>query len=151
MSTTGAKQSPETNEPVVYVPEVLDVEELAAARERQARTLRVVWERRRTILRAGGIALLASTLIAFLIPRSYTSTAQLMPPETQSQAGMAMLAALGSKPGIGLSGIAGDLFGLKSSGALFIGILRSETAQDRLIRQFDLQKAYGIRLFVDTR
>lgn len=152
MSGTGVKQSPETNEPVVYVPEVLDVEDLATTRERQAQTLRVVWDQRRTILKASGIALLASTLIAFLIPRSYTSTAQLMPPDSQSSSsGLAMLAALGSKAGAGLAGMAGDLLGIKSSGALFIGILRSETAQDRLIRQFDLQKVYSIRLLVDTR
>lgn len=151
MSGTGVKQTPETNQPVVYVPEVLDAEDLAAARERQAQTLRVIWDRRATILKASGIALLASTLIAFLIPKTYTSTAQLMPPDTQSQSGMAMLAALGSKAGVGLAGMAGDLLGIKSSGALFIGILHSETAQGRLIQQFDLQKVYGIRLLVDTR
>jgi len=151
MSGTGVKQSPAPDEAVVYVPEVLDPEDLAAARERQAQTMRVVWDRRRTILKASGIALLASTLLAFLIPRSYTSTAQLMPPDSQSASGVAMLAALSSKAGAGLASMAGDLLGVKSSGALFVGVLRSETAQDRLIQQFDLRKVYGIRLLVDAR
>jgi capsule polysaccharide export protein KpsE/RkpR len=152
MSGVGAKQSPVPNEPEVFVPEVLDDRDFAAARERQARAMRLVWDRRRTVLKAGGIALLATTLIAFLIPRSYTSTAQLMPPDSQSSTGMAMLAALGaSKAGPGLATMAGDLLGLKSSGAMFIGILRSETAQDRLVQQFDLRKVYGIRLLVDAR
>ncbi len=45
----------------------------------------------------------------------------------------------------------GDLLGLKSSGALFVGILRSETSQDRLIQRFDLKKVYGMRLVMDAR
>jgi capsule polysaccharide export protein KpsE/RkpR len=47
--------------------------------------------------------------------------------------------------------VAGDLLGMKSSGALFIGVLRSQTAQDRLVQQFDLRKIYGKRLIVDAR
>jgi uncharacterized protein involved in exopolysaccharide biosynthesis len=50
-----------------------------------------------------------------------------------------------------MAGMAGDLLGLKSSGALFIGVLRSETSQDRLIQQFDLQKVYRARLVADAR
>ena len=50
-----------------------------------------------------------------------------------------------------MGGVAGDLLGLKSSGALFIGVLRSQTSQDRLIQQFDLRKVYGTRLVIDAR
>jgi len=35
-------------------------------------------------LRAAGIGLLVSKLIAFLIPRTYVSTSRLMPPDTRS-------------------------------------------------------------------
>jgi len=34
---------------------------------------------------------------------------------------------------------------------LFIGVLRSESSQDRLIQQFDLRKVYGTRLVIDAR
>jgi capsule polysaccharide export protein KpsE/RkpR len=74
-----------------------------------------------------------------------------MPPDPQSTSGMAMMAAMAAKAGGGLAGVAGDLLGLKSSGALFIGVLRSETSQDRLIQQFDLRKVYGTRLVMDAR
>jgi len=86
-----------------------------------------------------------------LIPKSYISTTQLMPPDPQSSSGMGMMAAMAAKGGAGLAGVAGDLLGLKSSGALFIGVLRSQTSQDRLIQQFDLRKVYGKRLVVDAR
>jgi capsule polysaccharide export protein KpsE/RkpR len=118
---------------------------------RQVDRLRLIWKRRKFLVRAGTVALVASTVVAFLIPKSYTSTAQLMPPDPQSSGGMAMMAAMATKTGGDLGTIAGDLLGLKSSGALFIGVLRSETSQDRLIQQFDLRKVYGRRLMVDAR
>jgi capsule polysaccharide export protein KpsE/RkpR len=62
-----------------------------------------------------------------------------------------MLAALSAKTGGGLGAVAGDLLGIKSSGALFIGILRSNTVEDRLIERFDLRKVYGARLEVAAR
>ncbi len=151
MTQTAAKPQPETPpQPVVgevLLPEV----PLEDPREWQAERLRLLWERRRLFFRAGAIGLLVSTLVAFLIPKSYTSTTQLMPPDSQSSSGIAMMAAMAAKVGGGLGSMAGDLLGVKSSGALFIGVLRSQTAQDRLIRQFDLKKLYGKRLIADAR
>jgi capsule polysaccharide export protein KpsE/RkpR len=74
-----------------------------------------------------------------------------MPPDSQSNSGMAMLAAMASKTGSGLGAFAGDLLGMKSSGALFIGILRSRTVEDRLIDRFDLRRIYSIRLEENAR
>jgi capsule polysaccharide export protein KpsE/RkpR len=150
MSGTGVKQRPEPD-PQVLDPELLEQRELGFARERQAELLRYLWERRTTLFHAAVAGLILSTLIAFLIPTSYTSTAQLMPPETQSSSGLAMMAALAGKAGGSLAGLGSDLLGLKSTGALFIGVLRSETAQDRVVQQFNLQKIYGMRLLVDAR
>ncbi len=121
------------------------------SREWQADQLRLLWARRRFFFRAGAVGLLGSTLVAFMIPKSYTSTTQLMPPDPQSTSGMALMAGMAAKAGGGLAGAAGDLLGLKSSGALFIGVLRSQTSQARLIQQFDLRKVYGTRLVIDAR
>jgi uncharacterized protein involved in exopolysaccharide biosynthesis len=64
---------------------------------------------------------------------------------------MAMMFGLASKTVGGLGSMAGDLLGLKSSGALFIGVLRSQTSQDRLIGEFDLRRVYGKKLVTDAR
>ena len=74
-----------------------------------------------------------------------------MPPDGQSNSGMAMLGALMAKTSGGLGAVAGDLLGVKSSGALFIGILRSRTVEDRLIERFDLKKVYRTKLELDAR
>jgi capsule polysaccharide export protein KpsE/RkpR len=151
VTQTATKQQPEAapqpDAGVISLPEMA----LEDSREWQAVQLRLLWGRRRFFFRAVAAGLLVSTLVAFLIPKSYTSTTQLMPPDPQSTSGMAMMAAMAAKAGGGLAGVAGDLLGLKSSGALFIGVLRSETSQDRLIQQFDLGKVYGTRLVIDAR
>jgi len=75
-----------------------------------------------------------------------------MPPDNQSSSGLAMAAAAmsGTAAG-GLGGIAGDLLGLKSTSDVFVGILGSRTAQDRLIQQFDLKRLYRDRRMEDAR
>lgn len=90
--------------------------------------------------------MVASIVIALLIPVQYQAVTHLMPPDNGSEAGLGMLAAMAGRAnaGIGsLGGIAGDLLGMKTSGALFVGILSSESAQDRLIDEFQLKKVYG--------
>jgi uncharacterized protein involved in exopolysaccharide biosynthesis len=121
---------------------------LEDSREWQAERLRLLWGHRQLFLRATAIGLVVSTLVAFLIPKYYTSTTQLMPPDTQSPSVMAAIAA---KNGGGLASVADDLLGLKTTGALFMGVLRSQTSQDHLIQQFDLKKVYGKRLVMDAR
>lgn len=105
----------------------------------------LIWGQRRFVLQVTIYALVLSLLLSFLIPKEYDSTTRLMPPDSDSASGMAMMAALAGKAGIGLSSVAGDLLGLKSSGALFTDILRSRTVADRLIDRFDLRKVYHDR------
>jgi capsule polysaccharide export protein KpsE/RkpR len=101
--------------------------------------------------------MIASTLLAFLIPSRYESTVRLMPPDNPSTAGLAMAAAAmsGNAGGLGglggLGGIASDVLGLKSTSDVFVGILSSRTAQDKLIQQFDLKKLYWDRRKEDAR
>jgi capsule polysaccharide export protein KpsE/RkpR len=120
-------------------------------RDRLLERSRILWNRRQFLVRAVLAGMAFGCLLAFVLPVEYQSSAQLMPPDTQSGAGMAMLASLAARNGNGLGAFAGDLLGVKSSGALFIGVLRSQTSQNRLIQQFDLRKVYGKRLFIDAR
>lgn len=103
-------------------------------------------------------AFLASLLIAVLIPNRYHSVTKLMPPDTQSASGLGLLAAMAGKAGpgsgvggLGSGGIASDLLGVKSSGALFVGIVSSQTVQDRIIRDFNLQRVYWDSTIEDAR
>ena len=110
--------------------------------------LQLIWNQRRPLAKAGSIAFAASLLLALLIPVRYQSVTRLMPPDNQGS-GLAMLAAMAGHGG--LDSMAGDLLGIKNSGALFIGILHSESAEDALIRKFNLQKVYGRPKIEDAR
>ena len=112
--------------------------------------LALLWGERRTVRRATLAGLLLATLMALVLPKQYQSTVQLMPPDTQSGS-TAMLAALSAKAGSGIGALAGDLLGGSSTGALFLGILRSRTLEDRLVERFQLKKVYGLKLEEDAR
>jgi capsule polysaccharide export protein KpsE/RkpR len=148
---TGTKQQPETV-PQQVQREVLEPEvSVSGMWENSIQRLRLLWNARKLLSRAAVAGLLLGTLVAFLLPKRFESTTQLMPPDAQSTSGMAMLAALTAKTGSGVGASAGDLLGVKSSGALFIGILRSSTVGDRLVERFDLKKVYWKRLDTDAR
>ena len=115
------------------------------------RTARLLWAQRRLLSKALLAGVLAGIVIALLIPSRYESTVQLMPPDNQSAGNLAMLASLASKSAGGMGMIAGDLLGVRSSGALFVGILRSRTVEDRIIERFQLKRVYGIRYDEDAR
>jgi capsule polysaccharide export protein KpsE/RkpR len=137
---------PENDFPETPVPE-----QIPETGEKTLASLRLIWANRGMLSRVALYALLASTLIAFLIPSQYESTARLMPPDNQSSSGLAMMAAAMSGAASGLGGIATDFLGLKSTSDIFVGILTSRTVQDKLIQQFELRKLYGTRRMEDTR
>ena len=117
---------------------------------RQIAQLRLIWERRRFLFRVTGAGVLISILAAFLIPTRYTSSTRLMPPDNQSNQGLAMLTALAGKAS-GLASMAGDLIGIKNTGDLFIGVLQSRSVQDALIEKFGLLKVYSDKKMEDAR
>lgn len=123
----------------------------AIARARTIARMRLLWEKRRFLFRASIYGLAVFTGIAFLIPKRFESTVQLMPPDDQAASGMMMAAALANKISGSLGGVAGDVLGVKSSGDLFIGILRSRTVQDDVITKQGLMTIYKSKQWEPTR
>jgi uncharacterized protein involved in exopolysaccharide biosynthesis len=117
----------------------------SANADRTLLKLRLLWEHRASLWRWTIIGLIVSIAMAFLVPAGYKTTAQLMPPDPQTGAGLAMLAALtggGGNGGGGLTSIATDLLGVKTSGSLFISVLQSRTVEDRIVDRFNLRSVY---------
>ena len=136
----------------------LDVTDQVGHEESGIMAARLLWDNRRLIkafVLRGAILFIA---IAFLIPKSYESVTQLMPPDQQSSGAMALISGLSagvngsSSTGTsGLLSMAADLLGMQTSGQLFIGILKSEAAQDHLIDEFDLRKVYWVKTYAAAR
>lgn len=121
------------------------------APRRTVARLALLWRERRFLFRCAAIGFLSSTLLVFLIPVRYTSTAQLMPPDQVGEGLASTLAALTKGSGSELGAIGGELLGLRTSSDLFVGVLHSRTVQDDLINKFDLRKLYGVRRIEDAR
>jgi capsule polysaccharide export protein KpsE/RkpR len=127
-------------------------EHVQVSRERTISSLRLLWNNRRLLVRVLFWSALVSSLLSLFIHNRYQAVTQLMPPDNQSGAGMALLSAANRLGNLGA--IAGDLLGMggvKSSGALFVGVLQSRTVRDRLIDKFQLQKTYRTSKIEDTR
>jgi capsule polysaccharide export protein KpsE/RkpR len=149
-------RQPLPEQPDREVPETYEAPEIPETSERTLANLQLLWGHRGFLSRVMVYALFGSTLIAFLIPSRYESTARLMPPDNQSSSGLAMVANMMSGAGgaagsSGLAGMAGNLLGIRSTSDLFVGILTSRTVQDKLIQQFDLRKLYGNARMEDAR
>lgn len=112
--------------------------------------MQLFWANRRFLLQAVLCAVAASTLIALLIPAEYQSLTRLMPPDGQSNSKLGLIAALAGKSSA-LEGLAGDVLEVKSPGAVFVGILGSQTVQDALIDQFQLKHIYHDKKIEDAR
>lgn len=106
---------------------------------------------RRWFVAKGLVAgLLVGAAVAFLIPPKYESVAQLMPPDQDSTAATMIMSAVADRAQ-NLVGLPGDLFGAKTSGALFSRILTSETSEDALIHKLNLQQVYSERYMDSAR
>ena len=149
---TISKPDPSTTEQQL-IPQIVGEESLSQIpRKRLLERIELLWSSRDLLFRWALIGLLIGTALAFLIPSRYQSTTQLMPPDSQSGGTLALLAGLaGKEGGGGLGAIAGDLLGMKSTGDLFVGVLRSRTVQDGIVQRFDLRKVYGVRLGMQAR
>src|SRR5512138_3002968 len=98
---------------------------------------RLLLRRRWYLARSSALAMLLFAAIAFLLPPQYESLARLMPPDHNESLMLAALSGRMSDSSLGMA--ASSLLGLRSSGALFVGIMGSNSVEDEMIRKFDLR------------
>jgi uncharacterized protein involved in exopolysaccharide biosynthesis len=138
-------RQPVPDAPEHLLPLAAEPEQARQTDENSVAHLRLMWDHRRFVARVVFAGILASALIAFLIPTRYESTARLMPPDNMQSGGLAMAAAALSGGAGSLGGIASDVLGIKSTSDIFVAILTSRTVEDKLVQKFDLRKLYGVR------
>lgn len=112
--------------------------------------LMAIWRRRLWLAKVIGLGAVAAIAIALLIPKKYTSTAQLMPPDQQTLSSTSLLSALsGAGPAASLG--TGGLMSTRTPGGTFIGVLSSQSAQDDIIDRFDLRRIYHCKFYFEAR
>lgn len=107
--------------------------------------LRVVVRNLPLIAKITATAALLSVVYSLTLTNVYTAKATLLPPQKDSGGGAAaLLASMGG----GLAGLAG---GLGGSADLYLGILKSRTVTDSVIKRLDLDKELKSKNADDTR
>ena len=97
-------------------------------------------KRNRTTISGIALAFLVlATATALLLPVQYASIAAFIPPGSNSNSGAAMIA--GQLSALGAGSLLG---GVKSSGDLYAGILKSHSISSALVKRFDLTKVYRV-------
>jgi uncharacterized protein involved in exopolysaccharide biosynthesis len=108
--------------------------------------LQVLASSKMRILKVTLAAALLALIVAMLLPKMYTATTTVLPPQQNQSTAIAMLGQLGAIAGLGSA----DL-GLKNSDDLFVAMLGSRTIADRLIDHFDLRRVYWVKQYRAAR
>ena len=125
--------------------------------DKKGEKLWVLWRSRRFLWGVTWKTLIASIVLAFLVPSHYKSAVRFVPGENSTSTGSGSMMGLLSKAlggdnssmGFGLD--AASLLGAKTPGAFYVEVLKSRTVQDRLIKRFDLLTRYGKRTYFEAR
>lgn len=112
----------------------------------------VLAKHKRIVLGVPFAVAVVAAVISLLLPKIYTGTARILPPQQGASAASALLTQLGGAfGGLGLAGAAGGALGVRNPNDLYVGMLKSRTVADNLIARFDLNKIYGEDLQSRTR
>ncbi|CAG0984191.1 hypothetical protein MTYP_01920 [Methylophilaceae bacterium] len=90
-------------------------------------------------------AALISIAYALNLPNIYTGTTKVLPPQQSQSSASALLSQLG-----GLAGATGGSLGIKNPNDLYIAMLRSRNVMEKIVKRFDLQKAYKAKTITDA-
>jgi tyrosine-protein kinase Etk/Wzc len=109
----------------------------------------VLAERRRIIFSITLTFLVVAIVASLILPKSYTATAVLLPPQQNSSIGSAIASQLGSLGS--MASLATGGLGIKNPNDMYVAMFRSETVENAMVQKFGLQREYQKRLLSDTR
>jgi tyrosine-protein kinase Etk/Wzc len=105
----------------------------------------VLAERKRIILWiTAGFAVFA-IVVSLLLPKSYTATVTLLPPQQSSSMSTAMASQLS-----GMAALTGASLGLKNPNDMYVAMFRSRTVEEGMVRHFGLIQEYHARYLSDA-
>jgi tyrosine-protein kinase Etk/Wzc len=108
--------------------------------------LLVLAREKKLILQLTIAATLLATIIVFVIPKMYTATATILPPQQNQSVLSTLVGQVGGATTLDLR----DL-GLKNPSDVFVAMLKSRTVEDSLVNRFDLRKLYNVKRYQDAR
>ena len=102
-------------------------------------------ERKKTILSIAGCFALLAVVISLFLPKLYTATVTIIPPQQSTSAGNLALASQLGNLGGGMAVLAGSTLGIKNPNDMYVAMLKSRTVEDGMIQRFGLMQEYRQR------
>jgi tyrosine-protein kinase Etk/Wzc len=109
----------------------------------------ILAERKQTILFVTAVFAVLSITISLVLPKRYTASVSLLPPQQNSSMGAALASQLGNLGGV--AALAGGSLGLKNPNDQFVGMLKSRTVEDAMVQHFGLMQEYHEKYPSDAR
>lgn len=108
-------------------------------------------KRKRLIFSIVLIATLIGVLVSLVLPKRFTATATVLPPQQNSSLSSMLASQLGGSLG-SLAELAGGGSGLlKNPNDMYVAMFKSQTVEDGMIQRFGLMKEYKAKLLSDAR
>ena len=107
--------------------------------------LLVLAKRWRMIIVVPFVVAVITAGITLLMPNIYTAKTMIIPSDDSSSGMGALMAQLG-----GLAGMAGGSLGMKTTGDLYVTMLKSEAVKDPIIEKFKLMEKFEVELRADA-
>jgi uncharacterized protein involved in exopolysaccharide biosynthesis len=108
----------------------------------------VIAERKHIILRVTAVFAILAIVVSLLLPKSYTATVTLLPPQQNTSANATLSSQLGSVSG--MAALSGNI-GLKNPNDIYVGMLQSRTIEDAMVQHFGLMQEYHAQYLSGAR
>ena len=109
----------------------------------------VLAERKLTVFWVTAGFAIVATIVSLLLPKYYTATVTLLPPQQNSSMGAALASQLGSLGG--MAQLAGSSLGIKNPNDMYVAMLKSRTVEDSMVQRFSLMQEYHKLYLSDAR
>ncbi|MGC1423103.1 MAG: Wzz/FepE/Etk N-terminal domain-containing protein [Terracidiphilus sp.] len=108
----------------------------------------VLAERKNIILGVTAVFAILAIIISLVLPKRYTATVTLLPPQQGSSIGAGLSSQLGSLGG--MAALAGGSLGLKSPNDMYVALFKSRTVEDAMAERFGLMQEYHAKHLSDA-
>jgi uncharacterized protein involved in exopolysaccharide biosynthesis len=109
----------------------------------------VLAERKSIIFWITATFAVVAIVISLILPKRYTATVVVLPPQQNSSMGAAIASQLGNLGS--MAALAGGSLGLKNPNDMFIAMLKSRTVEDAMVQHFGLMREYNQSYPSDAR
>lgn len=109
----------------------------------------LVARRKRLIASTVAMFTLLTALVTLILPKWYTATVTLLPPQQNTSLSSVLASQLG---GFGsMATLAAGSFGVRNPNDMYVSMLRSRTVEDAMIQRFDLMREYRQNYLSEAR